>query len=193
MKAIWTGTDSLFLVRFPKQLKKTKIFYVLALRLFARITDFFAQEHYSCGELVENNLRKFGMKKKIAQFEDILWYPDKIEKKPHEGINVLYYYPKKDTKFNRWLYGKDVFEKIRFYVDRYCENVNFIVVDGTANMKEIYPIVDILIRPNRHDGHPRMVDECSLNGIKVFSTKENPYFAEFFEKIVCHENIRLRK
>jgi hypothetical protein len=57
VKMIWTGTDSLYLVRFPKQLKWTKIFYVLVLRIYAKISDFLVQNHYSCGSLVAANPR----------------------------------------------------------------------------------------------------------------------------------------
>jgi hypothetical protein len=179
MKIIWQGTDSLFLVCFPKQLRYTKIFYVLALRLFAIFSDVFAQEHYTCGRLAEQNLKNFGFKKPIKQFADILQYPNKIIKVAHEGFNVLYYYPKKNTLFNKWLYSWDIYTRLVscFSVFR---DINFIIVDGCADMNKIYPITDLLIRPNRHDGRPRMVDECVLNNIPYVWTNQNPT-VEYFK------------
>lgn len=182
MKLIWQGTDSLFLVKFPKQLKRTKIFYVMVLRLFAKLSDIFVQEHYVCGDLVSKNLTKFGMKKRLKQFTDIPFYPDKIAKKPHNGFNILYYFPKKDTKFNRWLYGYDIYQDINNHF-KSNSDINFIIVDGTSDMSTIYPIIDLLIRPNRHDGIPRMVEECKLNNIPYLWSNENPDKSMFINTI----------
>jgi hypothetical protein len=180
MKIIYQGTDSLFLVRFPKQLRWTKIFYVVALRVFAKIADIFTQEYYVCGQRVEANIKKFGLKKKTVQFKDMLLYPTKIAKKKHDGFNVLYYYPQRNTKFNRWLYGADIFSQVKLSLPE----VNFIVVDGYADMKKVYPIVDFMIRPTRHDGHPRMVDECELNDIPYYwSTDGEPNVKEIQQTI----------
>lgn len=188
MKIIWTGTDSLFLVKFPKQLKWSKIFYVLALRIFARITDIFTQEHYACGELVYKNLTKFGFNKKIVYFKDVLNY-DYVVKKTHEGFNILYYFPKRNTRFTRWLYGRDVYENIKKLLNFYSD-IHFIEVDGSQDLNEIYPVTDMLIRPNRHDGHPRMVDECMINEIPCVASKQNPMTGYFIFQILnkYHKN-----
>lgn len=190
MKAIWQGTDSLMLIKFPKQLKWTKIFYVMALRLFAKISDIFVQEHYTCGDRVKQNLQKFGLKKPIVPFRDMMWYPDKIDKKKHDGFNVLYYYPRNNTKFNRWLYGLDLFSQLRTSIGGV---VNFIVVDGTMDMKEIYPIVDFMIRPTRHDGHPRMIDECEVNGIPYYYSETGEPSMEEIKTQILAEYDRLSK
>ena len=182
MKIIWQGSDSLFLVRFPQQLKRTKIFYVLALRAFAWLSKLFVQQNYACGSLVESNLQKFGLKK-IVRFEDRLSYPDKITKVPHEGFNVLYYYPAKDTKFNRWLYGYNEFIDIITALSPIVD-IHFIVVDGSHDLSKIYPEIDLLIRPCNHDGHPRMVDECKLNDIPYIWTAQNPDAMTFVEQIL---------
>ena len=176
MKAIWNGTDSLFLVKFPKQLKRTKIFYVFSLRVFARLCDIFAYEHYYLGPLVYRNLCKFGMKKPLILYKSPILDID-IKLESHSGFNVLYYYPKKDTKFNRWLYGFDIYEGLL------NEGFNFIVVDGSHDMNKIYPVIDVLIRPNRHDGDPRMVRECNKIGIPVIHTYENPSILQFKESL----------
>jgi hypothetical protein len=186
VKMIWTGTDSLYLVRFPKQLKWTKIFYVLVLRIYAKISDFLVQNHYSCGSLVAANLTKFGMKKAILPFRDMLLYPDKIKKKKHKGFNVLYYYPQKNTKFNRWLYGLDLFYQLK----EQLPDLNYIVVDGTKDMRRIYPITDFMIRPNRHDGHPRMVDECILNGIPYYWSEMGEPSVEEMKQLINEYRIQ---
>ena len=183
MKLIWTGTDSLFLVRFPKQLRWTKIFYVLGLRLFARLSDLFVQENYACGELVASNVKKFGLKKRVVLFQDRLCYPHKMAKIPHEGFNVLYYYPAKNTLFNQWLYGFDVYLGIIMELIPFLD-IKFVVVDGSQNMTDIYPKIDLMIRPNRHDGHPRMVDECKLNNIPYIWTAQNPDVMTFVDQIL---------
>lgn len=181
MKLIWTGTDSLLLNRFPRQYPLRKLPYVLFLRLIARLSDFIAEENYACGELTEKNVKKFGLHR-VKRFCDTLLCGDIVEKKPHEGFNILYYCPKVDNKWNRWLYGYDIYLGLKAWFP----NLNFIRVDGCQDMKEIYPIVDLFIRPNRHDGHPRMIDECKLNGIPYIWTKENPSFDYFRLKIDDH-------
>ena len=178
MKIIWTGTDSLFLVKFPKQQRWIKIFYIIALRVFARLSDIFTQEHYSCGELVEKNLKKFGMKKKIKLFKDSIQYCN-IERIKHDSFNILYYCPD-NKKFNKWLYGWDIFIELNNSMPEF----NFIHVNGKYDLKDVYSFTDILIRPNRHDGHPRMIDECIMIGIPYIWTSENPSLEYFKDGIM---------
>lgn len=181
MRIIWQGTDSLFLVKFPKQLKKKKIFYVMALRIFARLTDFFSCEHFACGILVENNLRKFGMKKPIKQYKSPPKFID-IVRQDHSGFNILYYLPKNANAFRKWLYGYDIFLEIEKYF-KSCKKWNIFIVDGSYDMNKIYPIIDCLIRPNRHDGISRMISECKEIGIPYIWSQENPDLEYFIEKI----------
>jgi hypothetical protein len=170
MISIWCGTDSLFLVKFPKQLPWYKIFYVLSLRLFARICDFFSDEHYACGDQVLNNLKKFGMKKPITLFQNKLKYGELI-RSVHENFIILYYYPqKRDCEFVRWLYGKDKYEKIKNFLLSIFDDIAFYEVDGSQDLEDYYEYTDLLFRPNRHDGDPRMVAECELNRIPVVWT-----------------------
>lgn len=184
MKAIWTGTDALFLVKIPKQTYLVDKYYALKLRLWGRLVDYFAKEHYACGEIVARDLKQFGMKKKIKLFVNPILYPIKIKKKTHEAFNILYYCYKKESRFNRWIYGYDIFEYLKSTIEKSYDNVNFIMVDGNSDMNEIYSITDLLIRPNRHDGEPRMVIECNLNEIPVIATKENPDKEYFLNEII---------
>jgi hypothetical protein len=41
-------------------------------------------------------------------------------------------------------------------------------------MDDIYPLIDFYLRPNRHDGDPRMVRECIENGIPYYHSKSDP-------------------
>lgn len=189
MRTIWQGTDSLLLVKLPKQLTLIERYYAIKLRLFASLCDKFATEHYCCGILVADNLKMFGMKKKLVMFQTPIDQSLKVEKIPHWGFNVLYYFPKKVTDFRKWIYGYDIFIRLKESIP----NAIFIVADGTKDMREIYPIVDLLIRPNRHDGDSRMVRECELNDIPHIYTLENPSFEYFKTQIEYEINNKINK
>lgn len=183
MRTIWQGTDSLLLVSNPKQLTLKDRYYSIKLRVFARLSDKFAVEHYCCGELVKDNLSKFKMKKPLILFKTPIDKDLKVEKKKHKEFNLLYYFPKKRTKLREWIYGWDIFKEIR----KQFPDINYIIVDGSKDMKEVYPYIDLLIRCNRHDGESRMVEECKMNNIPYIYTKENPsinYFVEEIKKIL---------
>ena len=48
----------------------------------------------------------------------------KYDKKKHKGFNVLYYFPSGgDQEFLKWLYGYDIFLKVRV-----CQNLNYAFV-----------------------------------------------------------------
>jgi len=183
MRTIWQGTDSLFLTSIPK-FKKHKILYIIALRIFARLSDIFAQEHYACGELVERNLKCFGLKKPIKQYNTKV-NTEGIKRVEHKEFNILYYLPNEGKdKFKNWLYGYDIFCEIK----KNITGANFIVVCGNKNMSNIYPIIDLLIRPNRHDGVPRMVNECKELKIPYIWTNENPNVQTIINQIKIYQN-----
>lgn len=181
MEVIWQGTDSLLLIKFPKQMRWWEYWYVIKIRIFARLLDRKTQCHYYHGELVRRNLEKFGMKKPLKHIDSQFKY-GKLNRLPHEGFNVLYYFPQKSSEFTKWLYGLDIFLSIRRQLRE--KNINFCVVDGTFDMGIVYPTIDLLIRPNRHDGYPRMVRTCEINGIPFIWTAENPTVEYFVNKIM---------
>jgi hypothetical protein len=39
-------------------------------------------------------------------------------------------------------------------------------------MSEIYSIVDAIVRPSRHDGRPRIIEECKINGILYYYSED---------------------
>ncbi len=91
-------------------------------------------------------------------------------KKEHNGINVAYYYPgdRGNKKFKQWVYGKDIIDQIISMFP----GVNWIQLDGTKDICEIYPILDGYIRPNRHDGFPLIIIECLILNIPYYWNEE---------------------
>jgi len=60
------------------------------------------------------------------------------------------------------------------YLKKRFTDINFIRLDGGKDMSKIYPITDFMIRPNRHDGYPRIVDECEIQNISYYWSYKNP-------------------
>lgn len=174
MKLLWTGTDSLMLVDYSMRSFRKKVYWWIFRRLI-RIMDFFIQEHYCDSKNVADHVRTFGTRKLIKVVPDKIEHVIKYNKKEHEGINVLYYLPHgNDRKFIKWLYGYDIFLNVK----KAFPNINFIVVDGTYMMEKIYPIVDFYIRPNRHDGACRTIQECNIQKIPYYWSQTKPDYFE---------------
>ena len=89
-------------------------------------------------------------------------------------MNILVYIP---NRFHRrinidWLYGKDIIEALKSKHPEW----NFVYVDGSK--KNIYKNIDIYLRPNRHDGYPKMVVEAKLLGIPCIWSYEGGKYIE---------------
>jgi len=193
-KLLFTGSDVLYATRliggikFPT--KWTKYLYFAAMTVFVKIADLFVECHYVVSDHLIRELQILKLKKQIKVLVDPPADMEGIERKPHKGINILYYCGKGgNQKFKNWVYGKDIVEQ--FWVRNldeieYClikdeieyisetDGIRIIEVNGSADMKKIYPFVDFYIRPNRHDGAPRMIMECQKLGIPYYWSKENP-------------------
>lgn len=193
-KLLFTGSDVLYATRliggkkFPTNW--TKYFYFLAMTIFAKIADFFVECHYVVSDHLIPELKPLRLKKKIKVLVDTPADLENIKRKNHKGINILYYCPNKGyVPFNNWAYGKDIVEQ--FWLRNcdeieYCylkdeieyisetDGIRIIEVDGKADLRKVYPFVDFYIRPNRHDGQPRMIMECQQLGIPYYWSKENP-------------------
>lgn len=193
-KLLFTGSDVLYSTRliggakFPT--KWTKYLYFLGMTIFAKIADLFVECHYVVSDHLIRELQILKLKKKIKVLVDPPADIEDIERKPHRGINILYYCGKgANQKFKNWVYGKDLVEQ--FWLRNckeieYCylkneieyisqiDGIRIIEVNGSADMKKIYPFVDFYIRPNRHDGAPRMIMECQKLNIPYYWSKENP-------------------
>lgn len=167
----WTGSDVLCATSYPKQLRKTEYIYCLKCRIFAKIADRFVQYHVVVSGHLIKELRPLKLKKPFVIRENPVNHTEKYPKKAHEGFNVLYYRGGGD-KFRNWIYGYDLIERAM----RYFPHINFIEVTGKSDMSEIFPIVDIYIRPNRHDGEPRLTRECDIQDIPYYHTYFNPSY-----------------
>ena len=189
MKLMWTGSDTLFATRlvggrkFPTKL--SKYVYFLGCTIFAKIADLFVQEHYVDAENLIENLKPLKLKKPMKVLKDPPLDFSGLKRESHEGFNVLYYRGiGNNQKFFNWVYGYDIVlsaqrmlpYKINTYVNEVpnTSGINLIILTGGVDIKKIYAITDILIRPNRSDGGARMRLECEQIGIPYYWTKENP-------------------
>jgi len=176
----WTGTDSLMLIDFSRRTFKEKI-SLWIFRGFVKYGERFIGVHYINSATVEKNLKQFGVRKPIVYKMSPVKYDKKLPKKGHDGFNVLYYMPiAGNIKFNHWLYGGDVFNRV---VDVFKDEVNFIIVDGSQDMEEVYPITDFFIRCNNHDGNSRMVRECIIQEIPYYWSQTDPNYHEIIKNI----------
>ena len=190
MKLFWTGTDVLMLRNWRKR-KLLKRPYWIAFRLLVKFLDMTIIEgHLTNCELLKKELIEFGFKKPIEIQLTPLKHNEKYKKTPHETFNVLYYAPQQsDQKFYDWLYGIDLIRKLK---KQYSYPVQFISVDGKDAMERIYPLIDMYIRPNRHDGYSRMIRECEIQEIPYYWSQENPSYSKMKFKL-DHEIIKSGK
>ncbi len=179
MKLYWTGTDSLMLVDYSMR-KRIKRVYWWCFRRYVRVSEVFIQSHAVTSWNLADNLHKFGVRKPVGLIPSV-YDQTKYDKVDHAGFNVLFYFPKGgDRKFKEWLYGYDIYLKIKDIISW----VNFIEVDGTYDMSTIYPITDFLLRCNRHDGCGRMALECAVNDIPYYHSQKDPNFNDIYEAII---------
>lgn len=184
MKLSWTGTDVMRLNNTYKR-KLLKRPYWILFRLIVRFFDMTMIEgHTTNCEWLREELLEFGFKKKIEIQLTPLKHPEWYQKVPHTLFNVLYYKPPQpDIKFRDWVYGVDLIQRLR---KEYMKTIQFISVDGEDDMKRIYPLIDMYLRPNRHDGYSRMVRECDIQGIPYYWSHKDPDYDEM-KKILDDE------
>lgn len=142
-------------------------------RMAVRLIDFFVQCHIVNSRQVHQNLNAFGIKKPVEYMITPVKYASPFPKQKHDGFNVLYYFPDwANDGFSKWLYGYDIFMKLKENIQ--LPGINFIVVNGDSDMTEIYPITDFYLRCNRHDGNSRMIRECDIQNILYYWSSKDP-------------------
>ncbi|HEX9653128.1 MAG TPA: hypothetical protein VGA99_05415 [bacterium] len=182
----WMGTDALTMWFTPPG--KSSLM-VAVHRIKMRILDFFIAHHWVVSPRLLADLQKSKLNlSKVAIAVHPPKYHAPIKKDHHQGFNILYYDPA-EGKYSNWVYGIDIIDEIK---DKLA-NVNWIRVDGRQNMKEIFPVVDLYIRPSRHDGAPRILLECAINCIPViYSEDGHPNADDFVAKITAFKKGNLR-
>ena len=177
--AYYTGSDARWLTE-TQPTDARKIPYILAARLRAWLLRPLVREYWVDDEYLAGWIRKFKPDAKTRVVRDELWYPTKMKQVPHKGINVAYYMPRRaNRKYAEWCYGKDVVDRcIRLFPE-----FNWMRLDGNANMEYVYPYLDFYVRPNRHDGASRLVQECRLNDIPVYHTQHDPDFGTLLDTL----------
>lgn len=175
----WMGTDALTMWLTPPG--KSAIMVAIH-RLKMRLLDFFIAHHWVVSPRLLADLQKSKLDlSKLAIAVHPPKYHARIKKIPHDGFNILYYDPG-EGEYSNWVYGIDIIDEIK----NRLSDVNWIRVDGRQNMKEIFPIVDLYIRPSRHDGAPRILLECEINCIPViYSEDGHPSADDFAAKIAA--------
>ena len=173
MKILWTGSDVMYLLRYPPFISfgfKLKIF---CMRIVVKMILPFVQEHYANSQHLIGELEQFGISN-IKPYNSELKHPNKYPKKKHDGINIYYYRPygKKNPDFIDWLYGYDIIVKLGTRYQQFC----WIRLNGLEDMEKVFPIMDFYVRPNRHDGSSRLRRECEINDIPYYWSHESPCF-----------------
>jgi len=157
---------------------------MFGMRVFAKLADIFCQKHIVVSEHLIEELKPLKLKKPIEVRANPVFYSKPVKKKPHKGFNILFYCAKGSNKrFKEWVYGKDLVERLKDY------GYNIIEVNGNHDMNEVYPIIDFYVRPNRHDGCPRMIRECEINNIPYYYTHKDPSFDDMLQAIIKTENL----
>lgn len=158
----WMGTDVLTMIMYPPHKSKLTVFLH---RVKMRILNLFLHEHWIVSKGMERKLWMWPFNRKPFRY---VLKPTPtlipIKRVKHDGFNVLVYLPSPDDLFRQWLYGYDV---VKWLMNVYPE-INWIIVSGQDDMSKIYPIVDLYIRPTRHNGDPLMIQECKIHGIPYY-------------------------
>ena len=171
--SFFIGTDALLISRWKFPCRPYKRIYQVFIRIRTWFLDFFVDEYWVPHEDMIEELRSFGIKKRIFVRHLDMNYTEKIPKIKHEGFNVLFYWAgdRGNAKFWRWIYGLETFHKIKKELG---DEVRWIVADGNLDLNEFFPLVDFYLRVNNHDGYSRLIDECDIQGIPYYWNRTDP-------------------
>ena len=170
------GSEARWLTEtFPTD--KRKIPYLLFVKLRAWILSPFIQEYWVDSDYLVQFIHKFKKNAKTRVVADTIKYSTKYPKIKHDGFNVMYYYPKNEYNkiYCQWVYGKDIIDRLISLHPEY----NWVKIDGSQDLSKEFPLIDVYIRPNRHDGASRLVQECTIQNIPVLHTQCNPQLEDF--------------
>jgi len=171
---MWDGTDVLKMLIYPPGdfLWHVRIFFE---RIFWHLADNIIWRHIVVSENLRDELIEAGFDESkirvrhdpylgdLTPSETNPYIPKHVEKVKHDSFNVAYFRPRarRNQRFKDWVYGVDRIERLKSS----CPTFNWIELDGTQDMNEVYRTMDLYIRLNRHDGLPRMIEECKYHNI----------------------------
>lgn len=176
--AWWHGTDVLKLHKdmYPNNLGWKFNLQAALHRIFWRIMWRFFDKHFVHDECKKIGLLEFGIPDEMIEVRHTGRTDNVIYKKqPHDGFNVLFYLPKSEKPYRKWIYGAKYLEDLKKLFNHY----NFVVADGSLDMSKVYPTIDCYIKISRtkYNTLNRIAEECKANNIKVIHLKsyENEY------------------
>lgn len=175
------GSEARWLIKtFPTDLRK--IPYITFVKIRAWLLRPIIQEYWVDNEYLLEFIYKFKRNAKTRIVKDEIKYPVKFPKIKHRGFMAMYYYPKNEYNrtYCRWVYGKDLIESL---IEKF-PYFYWIRIDGTLDLPKIFPWVDVYIRPNRHDGSPRLIRECEIQNIPYYHSQCNPNIKEIVEFLI---------
>lgn len=174
---VWHGTDALKLVLYPPGKFTWKVRIFLHRALWRMIWRFF-DVHYINHLGLKKALVDFGIAKNKICVRPVGYSKVSYPKKEHVKFTVLFYvlFSESNSKYNDWIYGKEVLE----YLMQNLTGVKWIILDGTNDMAEVYPIVDLYIKVNRtiYNNLNRIAKECLFNKISVLVVEANDNYKE---------------
>jgi len=188
------GSDVILLNEFPVLMDPSYRPWVEKFRRDVMAGVQHATEIWVASEHLIPELRSAGITRDIKVVPNEIRHKELYPKIRHDEFNILYYCNDngKHTAYRKWIYGYNVYQDIKEYFKKYPD-INFLLLTGqsSADMKDIYPITDFYLRPNNHDGNPRMARECQIQEIPYYWSYVNPDINEAIKMI--EEEYRKKK
>jgi len=181
----WYGTDVLKLVMFPPG-KFIWKFRIILHRIFWKLVWNIFDMHYINTVNLKKGLIDFGISEKKIEVKPVPHNMAIYSKKDHNKFTILFFVrqEKSNQKYKDWIYGQEYLEILKRRID--C---HWIVVDGTYDMAEVYPYVDLYIKISQtiYNDLNRISKECLLNKIDVIHFKA---YQDNIEDLVKWINIK---
>lgn len=169
----WMGTDvwTMWCVPVGKNPVKVTIH-----RIKSHLFNYLVSENWFVSENLMNEIENL-TNLKVVKPQVVIHPCNFIEKK--KNFLVIGYYMPKMTKFNVWTYGLDVIQ----IIEKARKNDVFLRYDGKTPVQDFLSLIDLYIRPSRHDGTPRLNLLCELNSIPYCTSRDQREILDFIEKI----------
>lgn len=168
----WMGTDVLTLWCFPTGKSKIK---VLLHRIKTLLLNRFVSENWFVSEGLEKEVLSLTWLK-INNPKVVVHQCNPIKKKKYFVV-IGYYMPEMST-FNEWVYGFDMIVKLM----NTFRNDIFLRYDGKGDIQDFLSLIDLYVRPARHDGTPRLNLLCDYNKIPYSTSRDFKELTNFIQQ-----------